>query len=184
MIAIVLGHVEVEFPYISDTGTHTPESCIFSQMLNIVSFLVAITIYVRYKHIEQYYRDSNLTIESESILKLNRRGLFAGLASSFGLSIVANFQETNVFRVHMAGAILAFGFGVLYSWIQTMMSFKMIPLVNTKHVACLRLVLSMIMTCTFATSSVCGPMAFRRFHGKDPTAWNRKFFMLLELFLI
>lgn len=98
MIAIVLGHVEVEFPYISDTGTHTPESCIFSQMLNIVSFLVALTIYVRYKHVEQYYRDSNLTIESESILKLNRRALFVGMASSFGLSIVANFQETNVFR--------------------------------------------------------------------------------------
>ena len=75
----------------------------------------------------------------------------------------------------MVGAILAFGFGVLYSWLQTIMSFKMIPLVNTKHVACLRLVLSMIMTCTFATSSVCGPMAFRRFHGKDPTVWNRKF---------
>ena len=47
---------------------------------------------------EQYYRDSNLTIESESILKLNRRALFVGMASSFGLSIVANFQETNVFR--------------------------------------------------------------------------------------
>ncbi len=67
-------------------------------MLNIVSFLVALTIYVRYKHVEQYYRDSNLTIESESILKLNRRALFVGMASSFGLSIVANFQETNVFR--------------------------------------------------------------------------------------
>ena len=39
MIAILLGHVEVEFPYISDTGTHVPESNIFAQSLNMVACL-------------------------------------------------------------------------------------------------------------------------------------------------
>jgi hypothetical protein len=39
IIAIVLGHVEVELPYISDTGTHIPESSIFAQLLNFVAFL-------------------------------------------------------------------------------------------------------------------------------------------------
>lgn len=161
----------MEFPYISDTGTHTPESCIFAQSLNIVSFLVVLTVYVRYKQIEQYYRD-HLSPESSRIMSLNWIGLWIGCVSAFGLSIVANFQETNVFRVHMVGAIMCFGFGVMYAWIQTAMSFKMIPLVNSRGVAVFRAVLATIMTCTFMTSSVCGPMAFKRFQGSDPTRWR------------
>lgn len=171
IIAICLRHVEVEFPYISDTGTHTPESCIFSQALNIVSFLVILTVYVRYKQIEQSYRDY-LSPQSAFIMKINWIALCVGSVSAFGLSIVANFQETNVFRVHMVGAMMAFGFGVVYAWLQTFMSFKMIPIVNTKRVAIIRLILSIIMTITFTTSSICGPMAFRRFSGKDPTKWR------------
>ena len=38
-IAITLGHVEIELPYISDAGTHVPECSIFAQMLNIVAVL-------------------------------------------------------------------------------------------------------------------------------------------------
>lgn len=98
-----------------------------------------------------------------------------GCVSAFGLSVVANFQETNVFRVHMIGAMMAFGFGVMYAWSQTYMSFKMVPLVNSKRMAYCRLFLSILMTCTFTTSSICGPMAFRRFNGKDPTNWRRKY---------
>ena len=70
---------------------------------------------------------------------------------------------------------MAFGFGVGYAWLQTLMSFRMIPLVNSRHIACVRLMLSMLMTCTFMTSSVCGPMAFKEFHGADPTKWGRRF---------
>ena len=173
IIAITLGHVEVDFPYISDTGTHTPESCIFSQMLNIVSFLLVLTFYVRYKQIEQYYRD-HLSPESSRILSVNWIALWIGCVSAFGMSIVANFQETNVFRVHMAGALLCFGFGVIYTWMQTFMSFKMVPLVNSKKMAIFRLILSMIVTCTFLSASTCGPMAFRRLNpGADPTKWRR-----------
>lgn len=69
-------------------------------MLNIVSFLVALTIYVRYKQVEQYYRD-HMSPESTKILSRNMIALWLGWISAFGLSIVANFQETNVFRVHM-----------------------------------------------------------------------------------
>ena len=174
IISILLGHCSIEFPYISDTGTHTPESCIFSQSLNIVSFLVVLTVYVRYKQIEQYYRD-HLSHDSSRIMSINWIGLWVGCISAFGLSIVANFQETNVFRVHMTGAMMCFGFGVVYAWLQTVMSFKMIPLVNSLKVAHFRLFLSLVMTCTFLTSSVCGPMAFKQFHGADPRKWTREF---------
>lgn len=44
VIAISLNHVEVQFPYISDTGTHVPESNIFAQSLNMVSALGIIVV--------------------------------------------------------------------------------------------------------------------------------------------
>jgi hypothetical protein len=34
-IAVGNDHVEPGFPYISDTGTRSPESCVFGQLLNI-----------------------------------------------------------------------------------------------------------------------------------------------------
>ena len=105
IIAIYSGHVEVEFPFTFLTLVYIPESCIFFQALNIVSFLVILTVYVRYKQIEQYYRDI-LYPESARIMKVNWIALCVGSASAFGLSIVANFQETNVFRVHMVGAMM------------------------------------------------------------------------------
>lgn len=173
IISITLEHVEVEFPYISDTGTHTPESCIFSQLLNIVSFLLVLTVYVRYKQIEQYYRD-HLSPESSRILSINWIALWIGCVSAFGMSIVANFQETNVFRVHMAGAILCFGFGVMYAWMQTFMSFKMIPLVNSRRMAFFRACLSVLMTITFFSAATCGPLAFKKLKpGADPTKWGK-----------
>ncbi|XP_052697001.1 DNA damage-regulated autophagy modulator protein 2-like [Crassostrea angulata] len=35
IIAVANKHVEPGFPYISDTGTLPPESCVFGQLLNI-----------------------------------------------------------------------------------------------------------------------------------------------------
>ena len=44
-----LGHTEVHLPYISDTGTLPPESCIFGQFLNVGALLVGIDIFIRFK---------------------------------------------------------------------------------------------------------------------------------------
>ncbi|CAG2103742.1 unnamed protein product, partial [Medioppia subpectinata] len=171
IIAITLGHVEVELPYISDTGTHVPESSIFAQLLNFCAFLVGLTIYIRYKQIEQYYRD-NLSVESTKIFCRNRIALICGLTSSIGLSMVANFRELELFKIHMVGATMSFGFGAVYCWLQTIMSFRMVPLVNTRLMAQFRLFLATLMSCTFTVSCVCGPWAMKYFHGKDPTNWQ------------
>lgn len=31
---MLLGHVEPDFPYISDAATYSPESCVFGQLMN------------------------------------------------------------------------------------------------------------------------------------------------------
>ncbi|XP_077519442.1 DNA damage-regulated autophagy modulator protein 2-like [Amblyomma americanum] len=171
LISILLGHVEVEFPYISDTGTYAPESCIFSQLLNICSFLMAATVYVRYKEVEQYYRD-HLSQESPRVLRMNTAGLWLGWVSSLGVSIVANFQETEVLYVHLCGAMLAVGGSTAYTWVNTLMSFRMHPLVNTRLMAWIRLFLSVVATVAFVSTAITAPMSIHRFHGKDRTKWR------------
>lgn len=173
VIAIMKGHVEPEFPYISDTGTHVPESNIFAQSLNMVSALVAFTVYMRYKHVEQYYRD-DLTLSSKKIFRLNRFALYFGLFSSLGLSVVANFREIELFKIHLIGALMSFGFGSVYCWLQTWLSFRMVPLVNTIKMAWFRCCLSVIITCSFLITCVMGQISIHHFKGKDPTNWQPK----------
>lgn len=38
------GHVEPEFPYISDDATYSPESCVFGQLINMGSVLCKYSI--------------------------------------------------------------------------------------------------------------------------------------------
>lgn len=171
VVAILLGHVEVEFPYISDTGTHVPESNFFAQMLNLVACLVAITVYIRFKQVEQYYRD-DLTTQSTKIFRLNRIANFFGLLSALGLSVVANFREIELFKIHLFGALMAFGFGATYCWFQTWLSYSMAPLVNSIAMARWRLFLSIVITINFLTTCVMGQISIHHFHGKDPTNWN------------
>ena len=38
-IAVGGKHVEPGFPYISDTGTYPPESCVFGQLMNLGALL-------------------------------------------------------------------------------------------------------------------------------------------------
>lgn len=73
------------------------------------------TIYVRFRQIAELYRNHS---SSSNIVRLNRVGLLIGSLAALGISVVANFQETNVFFVHISGALMAFGLGTGYLWVQ------------------------------------------------------------------
>lgn len=172
MISILLGHCEIAFPYISDTGVHIPESCIFSQLLNIAAALIALTIVVRYKQVEQQCRDNMLPCANR-VFALNKAAFVIGLLSTAGLSIVANFQELQLFTVHMIGAFSAFGFGLLYCAAQTRLSYYMHPIVHSGLLlARYRLALTIILATTFTISTVFGPISIKFFHGTDTTNWK------------
>jgi hypothetical protein len=81
----------------------------------LLFFLVAMVMYIRYRQVYEYYRRYAL---SPAVVKHNKIALWTGLLSCFGLSLVANFQETNVIVVHLTGAFLCFGLGTLYVWLQ------------------------------------------------------------------
>ena len=68
-------------------------------------FLVGLTIYVRYRQI--IHVTDHHEVLRELTEKLNKRSLWIGLVSCYGISIVANFQETNVRPMHYVGAFSA-----------------------------------------------------------------------------
>ncbi|KAI4890864.1 hypothetical protein NFI96_023731 [Prochilodus magdalenae] len=132
--AISLGHVDPLLPYISDTGTMPPERCVFGIMLNVSAFLGVATMYVRYKQVQA------LTgMEQNRVLQLNFAGLLLGCISSFGMCVVANFQKTTLFSMHLVGAMLTFGVGALYILCQTLLSFYMQPHIHNKSMFWTRL---------------------------------------------
>ncbi|XP_019639846.1 PREDICTED: DNA damage-regulated autophagy modulator protein 1-like isoform X1 [Branchiostoma belcheri] len=122
IMAVLRGDVVPDFPYISDTGDKIPESCVFGQMLNISAFLSLGTMYVRYKQVEAMNQTN-----SRGVRLLNKVGLWVGLLTSVGLTLVANFQEGNVKTVHFIGAALVFGMGVVYSCLHTAVSYRLYP---------------------------------------------------------
>ncbi|XP_026203596.1 DNA damage-regulated autophagy modulator protein 2 isoform X2 [Anabas testudineus] len=132
--AVVLRHVDPLVPYISDTGTIAPERCVFGIMLDVSAFLGIATVYVRYKQVEALTGEDKLKIH-----RLNRLGLVLGLISSFGMCVVANFQKTVLFSMHLVGAIMTFGVGALYILVQTLLSLNMQPHVHSKTIYWVRL---------------------------------------------
>ncbi|XP_019962746.1 DNA damage-regulated autophagy modulator protein 2b [Paralichthys olivaceus] len=132
--AVVLRHVDPLVPYISDTGTMAPERCVFGIMLDVSAFLGMATVYVRYKQVEALTGEDKLTLH-----RFNRLALLLGWISSLGMCVVANFQKTTLFSMHLLGAVLTFGVGALYILVQMLLSLKMQPHVHSRSIYLIRL---------------------------------------------
>ncbi|XP_071809116.1 DNA damage-regulated autophagy modulator protein 2-like isoform X1 [Asterias amurensis] len=165
-IAVGLGHVSPGFPYISDTGTEPPESCIFGQLLNLAALFAFATIFVRYKQINEYYQ-----AVSGKVLKWNKAAVVVGSLAAFGMSLVANFQETNMIIVHLIGATMCFALGFVYGFIQSWISYKVTPQHCSIHICRLRLALSFIATILFVSTMVFAGVANSQWEGTDSKKW-------------
>ncbi|XP_050510016.1 DNA damage-regulated autophagy modulator protein 2-like isoform X2 [Diabrotica virgifera virgifera] len=126
-VSVLTEHVRPLLPYISDTGTWAPESCIFGIMLTFGSIFLLIIVYVRYRYLQEVQRKNNY---SPTLRKINKAGLYVGYVSIFGCLIVANFQVSETFIVHNLGAFSCFGCGAIYQVIQVILSYKMYPTIG------------------------------------------------------
>ena len=118
-MAVGNGHVEAAFPYISDTGTFAPESCVFTLFMNLAG-VVAIAIFtLRYLHVVQYNRGC-----SDGIQRINTAALLSGYVSAFGIMVVGAFQATNQLTVHFIGALMAFIGGTVYMFLIASLGFR------------------------------------------------------------
>ncbi|XP_065536578.1 DNA damage-regulated autophagy modulator protein 1 isoform X2 [Lathamus discolor] len=144
VIAVLEGHVEPLVPYISDTGTKPPESGIFGFMINISALLGVITMCIRYLLIEKQNESSHFIRSSCNVFSL-----CIGLMGCTGMGIVATFQELSVPSVHDIGALVAFGSGVVYITLQSIISYKSCPQWNTYLVCHIRMAISVISCIAF-----------------------------------
>ncbi|XP_055298022.1 DNA damage-regulated autophagy modulator protein 1-like [Sitodiplosis mosellana] len=141
----VIFHKNITWPYISEGGTYPPESCIFSELINMASVFLGLIIYIRYRQIERllYHHVSLL----EQVARKNVVSLWIGLMACIGLSIVANFQLTKLPQVHYFGAFSCFGLGTVYFWFQGFISYSVRSYTGSMHMTYARLVLATICTC-------------------------------------
>ncbi|XP_036386240.1 DNA damage-regulated autophagy modulator protein 2b [Megalops cyprinoides] len=160
--AVMLRHVDPLVPYISDTGTMAPERCVFGIMLDISSFLGIATTYVRYKQVQAL-----TTPEEYGIHRINLLGLVLGWTSSIGMCVVANFQKTTLFSMHLVGAILTFGVGALYILVQTLLSYRMQPHVHGKGIFWARLAVGIWSSLSIASMFVSSVIMYSSLPGVD-----------------
>lgn len=193
-IALLTNNVN-GFRYISDAGRYPPASSFFSLCLNVISVMFAITVYVRYKQIEQFYvrrdrlrtfadrphaygstnndgqlmtvRQEDDVTTSKKIVNRNYMSLWVGWIAVLGIMILCNFRSGDVAVAHKLGAIICFTFGPLYCCYQTSLSYYMVGVVNTLRMARIRLTLSILMIICFANCVITGWMANNMFQTSE-----------------
>ncbi|KAL6079201.1 hypothetical protein STEG23_018355, partial [Scotinomys teguina] len=153
VVAVVSGHVNPFLPYISDTGTTPPESGIFGFMINFSAFLGAATMYTRYKIVEKQNETCYFSTPVFNLLSL-----VLGLLGCIGMGIVANFQELAVPVVHDGGALLAFVCGVVYTLLQSVISYKSCPQWNSLTTCHVRMAISAISCAAVVPMIACGSL--------------------------
>lgn len=138
---------------------------------------------------------SEHNIESQRSSITGILGLWIGIGSCLGISIVANFQETNVRIVHFVGAFICFACGTIYFWMQVsvlnnknnlklkichflfiidkqaIISYRLHPYTGSMVLAHIRLGLSVLCTIFFIVASVTGIISHILFEGQDPRKW-------------
>jgi len=137
-LAVEIGHSKFEFPFISRSSTDSPESCIYSQIINIASFVLTITIYIRYRQIAELIRNNPTCGIKYS--RSNLAFLICGITAAFSMSIISNFPHTNVFYIRLMATYLTFvaSVGALHCemflsiWIRPLLyPSRLLPLIRT-----------------------------------------------------
>ncbi|XP_074650950.1 DNA damage-regulated autophagy modulator protein 2-like [Tubulanus polymorphus] len=151
-ISFLKGHIKRQFPYISETGASSPESCIFGELWNTIAVLLGIFYYFISKQVSAYFSEVS-TRGTRRLLRMNNVALAFGFLDSFGISVVANFQITNLGYTHYVGAALAYLGLCVNAGINTALSYKMHyftsrTVCRTRLVATFGMTLLSSITCT------------------------------------
>ncbi|CAF1121394.1 unnamed protein product, partial [Brachionus calyciflorus] len=169
VVSVSNGDIPAFFPYISDTGTLPPASCIFGQFVDIGTALIFFICLIRYYHIKCLI----MSRRSKNMINWNKFSFIFGNISCLGLSLVGNFQFTNQFILHSIGAVLSFGGLFIYINIQIYISkyfASELKLKNWVHIY--RLVFICLSTISSIISSIFLVISFSKFDGEDRLQWK------------
>ncbi|XP_013132993.1 transmembrane protein 150C isoform X2 [Oreochromis niloticus] len=106
-------------PYISIAGNFPPASCVFSEVMNLAAFVGFFIAVFRYLQLKGKIDKPWLNISSLVVFSI----------SSFGMTIVGNFQVFTEENIHNIGTIMVFGLGTLFCWLQSYITLR----VNLKN---------------------------------------------------
>jgi hypothetical protein len=154
IIAVSNGYENAWFSYISDGGTHPPESCIFGQLLNLSAACLAVSVYLRHRQYVVFY-GHHLGQKRGWWRTVSSILMFIGFFAAFGMSMVANFQETSVGAVHFIGAMIGFFGSTIYVWGQIILSFAMLPRMTPLWLNGFRFVFTVIATVALILHMIC-----------------------------
>ncbi|XP_069741801.1 transmembrane protein 150A isoform X2 [Narcine bancroftii] len=101
-------------PLVSKCGTFPPESCLFSLICSIGSFMVMLLGLLRYAQVMERHRRSLLNIAA----------LITCWSCAAGLIIVGNFQVDNAKILHYVGAGVGFPSSMLFICFQSALTYK------------------------------------------------------------
>jgi len=135
------------------------------------ALLLAVTFYIRYKQVAEQCRSYQI---ERSYRAVNNLSLLVGWSGALGLSVIANFQETEVYIIHKLGLYLCFGCGLVWLWCSVLLSWSLSPfqLEGSCCTELLRTVLALLNTSTFISTMLFAEVARSQFHGDDPAKWG------------
>lgn len=115
------------------------------------------------KAFDIHYRNDN-EVQSYFSRRLAQIGVGFGLASAFGITLVANFQEPNLLQMHAAGAFLVFGLGAAYLWIEVIITFQISNgTASARRIIRIRTVLAVINSSSFGVTIIALKIALDRY---------------------
>ncbi|XP_022241911.1 DNA damage-regulated autophagy modulator protein 1-like [Limulus polyphemus] len=133
--AVIREDVRAWIPYISEAGGYPPESGVFGIFLFLGALLGLLTMTLRYFIVIEMTQRNNKIIKILNIL-----GLFNGLISIVGMVTVATYPvgfnsdddnksewKKHILLPHTIGAFMLFIVGVIYTLLQTIVTYLMYP---------------------------------------------------------
>ncbi|KAB0802217.1 hypothetical protein PPYR_04403 [Photinus pyralis] len=177
LISVYHEHVYPILPYISETGSSPPESCIFGQMVNFGAVLLGVIMYIRYRQV-----DFVLTAGSIALKRTwNEMSFWCGNLICFGVTLVGNFQQTNASWMHFGGAFLTFGGTAVLFIIQTRIGFALrrfyirFPRYGVGNkMMYFRVFLTIFYNTLFIMMCVCAVISVDHFTGLDYKLWTNE----------
>ncbi|KAM6346868.1 transmembrane protein 150A isoform 1-T1 [Alca torda] len=131
-------------PLVSKCGTLPPESCFFSLICSLGSFMVILVGLLRYAHL----------LERLGPSLLNTLGLATGWVCAAGLTMVGNFQVDHAKVLHYIGAGVAFPTSMLFLLLQSILTYRMAKTRGQYWTGHLRSILTTVAFLTLVFSGV------------------------------
>ncbi|NWW86207.1 T150A protein, partial [Rhynochetos jubatus] len=131
-------------PLVSKCGTLPPESCFFSLICSLGSFMVILVGLLRYAHL----------LERLGPSLLNTLGLATGWVCAAGLTMVGNFQVDHAKVLHYIGAGVAFPTSMLFLLLQSILTYRMAKTRGQYWTGHLRSILTAVAFVTLVFSGV------------------------------